>query len=352
MFRDNNQRRVQFIMDSMIETFEKREDVQSDQTLFSKMSKKALDMAIYASENLLSELGGISNYDKLFSNLMDVYYSQSPSSEILDLDLNTFGDQMRTMAMVIDTTTKGQATDSNELDEIPNDQNESISGKATDNTSEQRKRETQNQFQALLKAFREKQSLFNNISTTKDPDFTDKLATYAHYIMEENMATPEEVSIVLKKIAQKSSYFPTWSEFYQALKASGSKHSYKEKDEQILKEAEEKGPCHYCEEGFIPLLDPNPYTNARGVSITATAASRFRCSFCMRGEQDYPGIPKVDLIKHGNFIVFKDLEKRTLRDFHVSIQNDPTGKRNGKNDLKGRGKGHKIDALKHLGDYF
>ena len=53
MFRDNNQKRVQFIMDSMIETFEKREDVQSDQTLFSKMSKKALDMAIYASENLL-----------------------------------------------------------------------------------------------------------------------------------------------------------------------------------------------------------------------------------------------------------------------------------------------------------
>ena len=45
MFRDNNQRRVQFIMDSMIETFEKREDVQSDQTLFSKMSKKALDTA-------------------------------------------------------------------------------------------------------------------------------------------------------------------------------------------------------------------------------------------------------------------------------------------------------------------
>ena len=85
MFRDNNQKRVQFIMDSMIETFEKREDVQSDQTLFSKMSKKALDMAIYASENLLNELGGVSNYDKLFSNLMDVYYSQSPSSEILDL---------------------------------------------------------------------------------------------------------------------------------------------------------------------------------------------------------------------------------------------------------------------------
>ena len=336
----------------MIETFEKREDVQSDQTLFSKMSKKALDMAVYASENLLNELGGVSNYDKLFSNLMDVYYSQSPSSEILDLDLNTFGDQMRTMAMVIDTTTKAQTTNSNEFDQVPDNQKKNALGEASENVSEQRNRETHNQFQALLKAFREKQSLFNNISTTKDPDFTDKLATYAHYIMEENMATPEEVSAVLKKIAQKSSYFPTWSEFYQALKASGSKHSYREKDEQILKEAQEKGPCHYCEEGFIPLLDPNPYTTSRGVSITATAASRFRCSFCMRGEQDYPGIPKVDLMKHGSFIVFKDLEKRTLRDFHVSIQNGLTGKITGKSNSKGRGKTHKIDAIKHLGDFF
>ena len=167
-------------------------------------------------------------------------------------------------------------------------------------------------------------------------------------LVEENMASAEEVSKVLKKIAQKSSYFPTWSEFYQALKASGSKHNYREKDEQILKEAREKGPCHYCEEGFIPLLDPNPYTTSGGLKITAAAASRFRCSFCMRGEQDYPGIPKVDLVKHGNFIVFKDFHKRTLRDFHVDIQNGVMKK----NNITREDKSYAIDTIKHLGDFF
>jgi len=349
MFRDNNQRTIQFINDLMIETFEKRKDVQSDQTLFTKMSKKALDMAIYASENLLNELGGVSNYDKLFSNLMDVHYSQSPSSEILDLDLKTFGDQMKTMAIVIDTATKSHPAQPSELDQKSEEANHSFSGKVSENQSEPRNSETHNnQFQALLKAFREKQSLFNNISTTRDPEFTDKLATYAHYIMEENMATAEEVSKVLKKIAQKNPYFPTWSEFYYALKESGSKHNYKEKDEQILREAKEKGPCHYCEDGFIPLLDPNPYTTNGGIKITAAAASRFRCSFCMRGEQDYPGIPKVDLVKHGNFIVFKDYRKRSLRDFHVAIQNGlvTTG------NIRKEDQHHTINTIKHLTDLF